>query len=71
MAHRLGLDVVAEGVETDAQRALLLGYGCDMLQGYWYSRPLTAEDCEALLTRECRTFHSGRNRQTLVLRQLG
>lgn len=40
MAHSLGLHVVAEGVETEAQLAYLRGQGCDEVQGYWLSPPL-------------------------------
>jgi diguanylate cyclase (GGDEF)-like protein len=43
MAHDLGLDVVAEGVETDDQRDFLLSHGCDRLQGYLIARPMAAE----------------------------
>ncbi len=43
MAHRLGLKVVAEGVETEAQLALLQKYGCDAIQGYLYSAAVPAE----------------------------
>ena len=39
MGHRLGLRVVAEGVETEAQLALLRSYGCDEVQGYLTGRP--------------------------------
>jgi diguanylate cyclase len=42
MAHTLGLRVVAEGVETEAQRDLLVGLGCDELQGYLFARPMSA-----------------------------
>jgi EAL domain-containing protein (putative c-di-GMP-specific phosphodiesterase class I)/CheY-like chemotaxis protein len=49
MAHSLRLKVVAEGVETEGQLALLADNGCDELQGYLFSRPLAAEDCEQLL----------------------
>lgn len=42
MAHRLGLQVVAEGVETAEQLEWLTGHGCDYTQGYLVSRPLTA-----------------------------
>lgn len=42
-AHALGLSVVAEGVETEAQRALLTAIGCEEAQGYLFSQPLTAE----------------------------
>ncbi|TDQ41265.1 PAS domain S-box-containing protein/diguanylate cyclase (GGDEF)-like protein [Tepidicella xavieri] len=40
LAHNLGLHVVAEGVETEAQRAFLLSQGCDRLQGYLLARPM-------------------------------
>lgn len=43
MAHGLGLRVVAEGVETAAQRDLLRARGCDAVQGFLYSPPLAAE----------------------------
>jgi EAL domain-containing protein (putative c-di-GMP-specific phosphodiesterase class I) len=41
MAHALGKQVVAEGVETGKQAALLTRMKCDHIQGYHYSRPLT------------------------------
>jgi len=47
LAHALGMQVVAEGVETKAQREILLGMDCDELQGYLYSRPLDAEAMQA------------------------
>lgn len=40
MAHSLGLQTTAEGVETEAQVATLRQLGCEEIQGYWYSRPL-------------------------------
>ncbi len=43
MAHRLGLKVIAEGVETEGQRDLLAAAGCEYIQGYFYSKPLPAE----------------------------
>jgi diguanylate cyclase len=42
MAHTLGLHVVAEGVETAAQRDLLVGMGCDELQGFFFAKPMSA-----------------------------
>jgi len=48
MAHKLGMKVVAEGIETLEQRALLLRAGCDYGQGYLYSRPVSAVEFEKL-----------------------
>jgi diguanylate cyclase (GGDEF)-like protein/PAS domain S-box-containing protein len=49
MAHKLGVKVIAEGVETEQQRDLLKMIKCDYVQGYLFSRPLPAEKFEALL----------------------
>ena len=49
MAHKLGIKVIAEGVETAEQRDLLVDAGCDYVQGYFFSRPLTAEAFEAFV----------------------
>jgi len=49
MAHKLGLKVVAEGIETIEQRDLLIAIGCDFGQGYLFSRPVSSEDMEALV----------------------
>jgi diguanylate cyclase (GGDEF)-like protein/PAS domain S-box-containing protein len=49
MAHSLGIKTVAEGVETREQMAFLLAHGCDMMQGYYFSRPLLPEAFTALL----------------------
>jgi diguanylate cyclase (GGDEF)-like protein len=49
MARSLGLEVIAEGVETAAQRDLLAQYGCEMYQGYLLARPAPAAALEAMV----------------------
>ena len=49
LAHSLGLRMVAEGVDTRAALAELLGYGCDEVQGYYISRPVPANDLNTWL----------------------
>ena len=49
MAHNLGLEVIAEGVETAAQAAFLRAEKCEELQGYFYAKPMAANDLEAFL----------------------
>lgn len=51
MAKALGLRVIAEGVENEAQLAFLKSAGCDEIQGYWFSRPLAAEAYAQLLRK--------------------
>lgn len=51
LAHSLGLETVAEGVESEEVRQMLTGYGCDSFQGYLVSRPLSAPDIKAWLQR--------------------
>jgi diguanylate cyclase (GGDEF)-like protein len=52
MAHSLGLRVVAEGVELDEQRAIVIALGCDEIQGYLTGRPASAEAIRTVLSRE-------------------
>ena len=49
LAHSLGIQAVAEGVETEGQFALLRERGCDLAQGYWLGYPMPAEDFAKLL----------------------
>ncbi|MBK8261873.1 MAG: EAL domain-containing protein [Nannocystis sp.] len=51
LAHNLGMKVIAEGVETEEQRALLVSMGCEFGQGYLFSTPLDRESAEALIVR--------------------
>ncbi|ATG90141.1 bifunctional diguanylate cyclase/phosphodiesterase [Methylomonas koyamae] len=50
LAHILGMKVIAEGVETEAQRILLTQAGCDYGQGYLFSKPVTALEFEKLFS---------------------
>ena len=54
MAHSLGITVVAEGVEKEAQYNLLCERGCDLVQGYWLSHPISATEFAHLLSRRGR-----------------
>jgi|APLak6261680187_1056133.scaffolds.fasta_scaffold00947_1 diguanylate cyclase (GGDEF)-like protein/PAS domain S-box-containing protein len=58
LAHSLRLSVVAEGVETEAQLNYLRRHSCDEMQGYYFSRPLPADEFAALL-RERRSLSLG------------
>jgi EAL domain-containing protein (putative c-di-GMP-specific phosphodiesterase class I) len=49
LAHGLGLRVVAEGVETEEQSDLLKQIGCELAQGYLFSKPASAETIEDVL----------------------
>lgn len=52
MAHSLGMTVVAEGVETRKQLDFLRLHNCDQIQGYYFAKPLPAEDFAKLLDRD-------------------
>jgi diguanylate cyclase (GGDEF)-like protein len=49
LAHELGIEIIAEGVETEGQEKFLLSAGCEHGQGYYFSRPVNAERATALL----------------------
>ncbi|UGQ46571.1 EAL domain-containing protein [Massilia endophytica] len=52
MAHKLELEVIAEGVETPEQRELLAAAGCDYGQGYLFARPMPAADFDLMLRQQ-------------------
>ena len=54
MAHTLGLRVIVEGVETEAQLQVIVAKHCDIVQGFVFSRPLPASEIPALLSRPLR-----------------
>ncbi len=52
MGHSLGQKIIAEGVETEQQLEYLTLRGCDIIQGYYFSKPLSTQDMTILLTKE-------------------
>ncbi|MBQ3854931.1 MAG: EAL domain-containing protein [Anaerovibrio sp.] len=52
MAHNLGIDTVVEGVETETQVEFLKEIGCNVVQGYYYAKPMSTEECLNLLINE-------------------
>ena len=61
LARVLGMDVVAEGIETEEQLKVLQDMGCRYGQGYLFSPPLPAEEIEKLLAHSDSTFQITRN----------
>lgn len=59
LSRNLGMEVVAEGVENQEQYAFLRNNGCDLIQGYYFSKPLPAAEFEALLRARCATSLKG------------
>ncbi|RLA73610.1 MAG: GGDEF domain-containing protein [Epsilonproteobacteria bacterium] len=54
LANILGLTIIAEGVETEKQQAFLIANECDNIQGYYYSRPMPAEELQKILLEQKR-----------------
>ena len=52
MGHIMGLDVISEGVEEEEQVEALRSIGCDLIQGFYWGRPLLPEDAEKLVREE-------------------
>lgn len=57
MAHKLGLMVIAEGLETEQQRDLLINANCDYAQGYLYSKPVPPEELEVWMRERNRRLN--------------
>ena len=58
LGHHLGMDVIAEGIETAGQAQKLTALSCEYGQGYFFAKPLPAEQAEALLQKEVRWSNS-------------
>jgi len=54
MGHNLGMNVLAEGVETEEQLKFLQEHGCDEVQGYYFSKPMPVEEIQPLLEKDGR-----------------
>jgi CheY-like chemotaxis protein len=54
LAHSLRLRVIAEGIETEGQLNYLLSHGCDEMQGFYFSRPIPAQQLEQMLREDRR-----------------
>jgi diguanylate cyclase (GGDEF)-like protein len=70
MAHILQMHVIAEGVETEAQLKFLHAKGCDQIQGYYFSRPVPAEEFATMLLSDKRLeleLESSTEERTLLL----
>lgn len=52
LGHNLGLEVVAEGIETEAQMKTLLAFNCEFGQGYFFAKPLPASEATAILQQD-------------------
>ena len=50
LGHNLGMGIVAEGVETESQLEALRSLDCEYGQGYFFAKPMSAEDAEKILT---------------------
>lgn len=55
---KLGLELLAEGVETEEQVELLRKIGCDNVQGYYYAKPMPVEDFFELLQKDRQSINS-------------
>ena len=56
LAEKIGMSVIVEGVETKKQLEMLIGMGCRLFQGYYFSKPLSVEKFEEFLNSNQREF---------------
>ena len=80
MGNHMKLSIIAEGVETEQQKVMLQGFGCNKAQGYFYARPMREAEYTELLRKEkagnsmYRRLNKGlsgnhQNRQLFVIRR--
>ena len=62
LSHKMGLEVIVEGVETQQQLNILKAMDCDSIQGYYFSRPLPTEEVEEFLINAQCTIHNAQLR---------
>ena len=62
MAHKIGLAVVAEGVELEEQKKYLIEHDCDIMQGYLFSRPLSEENALQILKQNLKNIVEASNK---------
>jgi len=67
MAQALGLRVVTEGIETEAQAELLRSLGCDEVQGYLFGKPDSAEAAFAQVAQELARARPARDEEAVLL----
>ena len=51
LGHNLGMELIAEGIERENEIPLLRQYGCDLTQGFFFARPMPAEEASAFLRK--------------------
>ena len=68
MGHALGLEVIAEGVETQAQIAVLRSLGCDIAKGFWFAKPMAPEQLTTFLRERPRWLPGQTRRPRAVSR---
>ena len=52
LAHKLGMDVIAEGIETEEERKIIASFNCEYAQGYFFAKPLKKDDATALFANK-------------------
>lgn len=67
LCKKLNLEVVAEGIETEQQKNVLISFDCDYLQGYLFNKPLRVTDYEQFMAKTSNTLHASQSRNERLL----